>query len=327
MPPILGLDIGGANLKAAHSNGAACLRTFELWKNPNKLSRALRDLLRQMPKAEFLAVTMTGELCDCFETRREGVSFILKSVAEAADQIPIRVWTTSGFASPEEANCQPLKTASANWLALATFAGQYVPSGPAMVIDVGSTTTDLVPLLDGKPVPRGRTDSERLRCRELAYSGVQRTPICALLGAKGAAELFATTLDVYLLLGELPEDADDRNTADGRPATRDAARARLARMLGADSEIFSMTDALVLARDVFSRQLALLQNAIKDQTTVISRNPGAVVISGSGEFLARKVLENVKAISLADQLGPDISQSACAYAVAVLAQESIINQL
>jgi len=147
------------------------------------------------------------------------------------------------------------------------------------------------------------------------------------LGAKGAAELFATTLDVYLLLGELPEDADDRNTADGRPATRDAARARLARMLGADSEIFSMTDALVLARDVFSRQLALLQNAIKGQTTVISRNPRAVVISGSGEFLARKVLENVKAISLADQLGPDISQSACAYAVAVLGQESIINQL
>ncbi len=290
-----------------------------------------------MPKAELLAVTMTGELCDCFETRRQGVSFILKALAEAADQIPIRVWTTSGFASPKEANsqplktasanCQPLKTASANWLALATFAGRYAPSGPAKVIDVGSTTTDLVPLLDGKPVPRGRTDSERLRCRELVYSGVQRTPICALLGAKGAAELFATTLDVYLLLGELPEDADDRNTADGRPATRDAARARLARMLGADSEIFSMTDALVLARDVFSRQLALLQNAIKDQTTVISRNPGAVVISGSGEFLARKVLENVKAISLADQLGPDISQSACAYAVAVLAQESIINQL
>jgi probable H4MPT-linked C1 transfer pathway protein len=327
MPSVLGLDIGGANLKAAHTSGVACLRPFELWKTPNDLAIALRDLLKEMPKADLLAVTMTGELCDCFETKREGVSFILKALVEAADQIPTRVWTTSGtFASLEEANSQPLKTASANWLALATFVGRYVPVGPGMLIDIGSTTADLVPLLDGKPVPGGRTDPERLRCRELVYTGIRRTPVCALLGGAGAAELFATTLDVYLLLGELSENADDWNTADGRPATREAARARLARMMGADSETFSMPDAVALAQVVFNRHVALLHDSIRDQIGVLSGHPEAVVISGSGEFLARKVLDNVKAISLADKLGPEISQSACAYAVAVLAQESIVNQ-
>lgn len=319
-PSVLGLDIGGANLKAAHTNGAARLLRFELWKNPDGLKDALRELLAPMPKYDLLAVTMTGELCDCFETKRQGVAFILESVALAADQNPVRVWTTNGrFTGLEEAKKRHLKTASANWLALATFAGRYVPSGSGLLIDIGSTTTDIVPLLDGKPTPRGRTDFERLQTRELVYTGVRRTPICSFLGPEGAAEFFATTLDVYLLLGEVKENPGDMNTADGRLATRAAAHARLARMVGADSETFTERDVMNLAHKVVDRQIALLRDAVKHVTAGFSLHPKTVVISGSGEFLARKVLENMNLVSLADNLGPEISQAACAYAVAVLA--------
>jgi probable H4MPT-linked C1 transfer pathway protein len=325
-PSVLGLDIGGANLKAAHSTGSACSHPFQLWRTPGDLARALKNLLGQMPKSELLALTMTGELCDCFDTKRQGVRTILDAVEYVAESLPVRVWTTDGsFVCANEARAEYLKAASANWLALATFVGRFVPDGFAFLIDIGSTTTDIILLREGRPTPRGRTDTDRLRYGELVYTGVNRTPVCALLGKDGAAELFATTLDVYLLLGEIPEDPNDRSTADTRPATRDAAHARLARMKCADSEAFSMIETMALAQDLANRQSGLLRKAFRNQTDQSDSRPNAVVVSGSGEFLARRVLENVRTISLAEELGPAISQSACAYAVAMLANESLIE--
>src|SRR5207302_1770736 len=119
----------------------------------------------------------------------------------------------------------------------AEVAARLIPTGPGVLIDIGSTTSDLIPLSDGRARPLGLTDTDRLRTGELVYAGVRRTPVCALAGQlpfRGvttglAAELFATTLDVYLTLGEVSADSSDRATADGRPATPEAAIARLAR--------------------------------------------------------------------------------------------------
>src|SRR5207237_8563934 len=131
-----------------------------------------------------------------------------------------------------------------NRLAVAAVAGRFAPAGAALLVDVGSTTTDLIPLRDGVPIPDGRTDADRLACGELVYTGVRRTPACALLGAGGAAEFFATTHDVYLLLENIPEDSGDTDTADGRPASRGHAHARLARMPCGDAETATRTQTL-----------------------------------------------------------------------------------
>src|SRR5205085_2837373 len=115
-----------------------------------------------------LAVTMTGELCDCYESKRHGVETILTALEPLAHGSAIGIWRTDGrFVDLAEARAEPMSVAAANWLALATFAGRFAPKGPALVLDIGSTTTDLVPLCDGRPVPHGRNDPERLRCREL----------------------------------------------------------------------------------------------------------------------------------------------------------------
>ncbi len=225
---ILGLDVGGANLKAAHTDGAARSRPFALWKDPGGLTDALRGLIAEMPPADALAVTMTGELCDCFESKRQGVLAILDAVEAAAGGKPIRVWRIDGrFTDLAEARAAPLKAAAANWLALATFVGRFAPEGPSLLIDVGSTTTDYVTLQDGRPVPFARTDRERLQSGELVYIGVRRTPLCAILSDGASAELFATTHDLFLVLGWVPEDPANCDTADGRPATRAAAELRL----------------------------------------------------------------------------------------------------
>jgi (4-(4-[2-(gamma-L-glutamylamino)ethyl]phenoxymethyl)furan-2-yl)methanamine synthase len=331
-PQVLGLDIGGANLKAAHSNGLVRQIPFELWKHPDRLLEALRQLLQSWLPLDLIAVTMTGELCDCFETRRKGVEAILSAIALAAGLVPAWIWTVDGRSVPiAEAARIPLRVASANWLALAMFAGRLVPTGAALSVDIGSTTTDIVPLSDGKPIPRGHTDAERLRLGELVYTGVRRTPVCALAGADVAAELFATTLDAYLLLGEIEEDASDRFTADGRPALWAAAHARLARMLGADYDTCKREETLALAAKVKVQQIRILQNAVQEVSNRLPAPPRAVILSGSGEFLAKQAIQTLprlalEQISLTRTLGPAVSQAACAYAVAVLASEQIGNE-
>ena len=338
MPRSLGLDIGGANLKVALADGTVQISPFEVWRHPNGLGQALTTLVRGMPSFENVAITMTAELCDCYETKTEGVIAILDAVEQAmkvaARDAQCLVWLLDGsLVTVDQAMQDPLRAAASNWLALATWAGRFCPSGIALVIDIGSTTTDIIPLQDGLPVPRGRTDPDRLATGELVYSGIARTPLHALVrriqcqerSFRVAAELFATTRDVYLWLRELPEEPDDLHTADGRPATRAQAGSRLARLLCADR---TMLDDLAL--DELAEQVAAAQiNDLVDAMKQVERNCGgpceSVVLSGVGEFLTRRALRQrhrlPQIISVRDRFGPVISEVACAYALAVLAGE------
>jgi len=320
MTATLGLDVGGANLKAAHADGTARSIPFPLWKRPGDLAAALRQLAVGYAPFDRVAVTMTGELCDCFATFREGVLHILDAVTAALPGVPAFVWRTDGrFVDLATARADPRPCAAANWLALATVAGRFTPQGPALVVDIGSTTTDLVPLLDGVPIPAARTDPDRLKAGELVYTGVRRTPACALLGTGGAAEFFATTHDVYLLLERLPEGAGDTDTADGRPATREHAHGRLARMLCGDAETVTRTATHALAK-----RLALVQRQAIDRAArrVAGRcgAPAALVLAGAGEFVAREVFADFRGplVSLAERWGPARSAAACAAAVGEL---------
>jgi (4-(4-[2-(gamma-L-glutamylamino)ethyl]phenoxymethyl)furan-2-yl)methanamine synthase len=324
---VLGLDIGGAHLKAATASGAARTVPFALWREPGKLPERLRELLQFFP-AERIAATMTGELCDCFATKREGVCAILDALHEAAPDLPVHIWSTHGrFLQAPEALVDPWSVAAANWHALATYAGHLAPAGAALVIDIGSTTTDIIPLWDGKPASRGRTDPERLAAGELVYTGARRTPLCALLGAGVAAELFATMHDAYLMLETAPEQPDNRDTADGRPATRQAAHGRLARMMCSDVERFSSEDATALARRAHDVQMRLLCERLHQVCAGMPKRPRTIVVSGSGAFLARRVLERARLnvaelVWLEECLSPVVSEAACAYALAVLGEES-----
>src|SRR4051812_26156783 len=155
-PIVLGLDIGGANLKAATADKRAVSVPFALWKQPDKLPAALAELVAKFPDATELAVTMTGELCDCFETKRDGVNAIIAAVRFASGGRPIRVWSTDGvFLDSEEAKRNHLKVAAANWHALATLAGRYSLEAGGLLIDIGSTTTDIIPLNHGVPYTSG----------------------------------------------------------------------------------------------------------------------------------------------------------------------------
>jgi hypothetical protein len=327
---ILGLDIGGANLKAATPDRQAVSVPFPLWKQPDALPAALANLVAKFPDVDELAVTMTGELCDCFETKREGVHAIIKAVRGASGGRRIRVWSTDGeFLDSEQAKANHLKVAAANWHALATFAGRFLPEGPSVLMDVGSTTTDVIPFLDGKPIFRGKTDPERLRNKELVYTGVWRTPVCATTTNTVARELFATTCDVYLVLGLMPELPDCSDTADGRPATRAAAFDRLCRMLCGDRETTTSEEVEQLANDVVTVQCWGLRDAWSATWSAFRSGrkyrKRTVLASGAGEFLIHRIMNGdddcKDVLSLSELLSPGVSACAPAYAVAVLAAE------
>jgi probable H4MPT-linked C1 transfer pathway protein len=332
----IGLDVGGANLKAADGRGWAAVLPFALWREPANLPDALNVLLRDVPAAQRLAVTMTGELCDCFETKADGVRHIISCVQRVAGSRPAWIYLLDGrFVACAAACDEPHLAAASNWHALARFACRYLDGDTGVLFDVGSTTADIVPLVDGKPCPQGWSDTQRLAAGELVYTGVARTPVCAItrsLPWRGeqcsvAAELFATSADAYVLLDCLSDDRDAKWTADGRPLTKPAARARLARMVCADSTTFSDSDAVAAAACVRDAQISLLSQAVCRVFAAMNRPPECVVLAGSGEFLASAVLDReavgLRRVSMQATLGLSASISAAAHALAVLAAEDI----
>ena len=336
----LAFDIGGANLKAAHTDGSALSRPFELWKRPDDLASGLTELAGVMPPADAWAVTMTAELCDCFATKADGVRSILAAATRAAQGRPVRVWATDGRFHPAAAILdQPKLAAASNWLALASVVARAGFGDSGLLIDVGSTTTDLIPWRAREVVIPfdARTDLGRLQARTLVYAGSRRTPICSIartLPYRGIAtplmaELFATTLDLYLTLGQIPADPFQHATGDGGPATPDAARDRLARMVGLDRDDFTSDDAQTLAES--AAQLLedhLVASAERVATAFLGEPPPCVVVAGAGEFLARRVADRIIApdgsiTSLAAAWGLEASTAACAHALIHLIESEV----
>ncbi len=332
----VGLDIGGANLKVSDGEHISRSRSFALWKSPEKLAGTLNELLKDFPECKALAVTMTGELADCFESKSEGVIKILEAVESIAGPRPVFVWHTGGeFLSPAEARDLVPLVSAANWHALATWAGRIHPDGPALLIDMGSTTTDLTPLESGLPMPVGRTDLERLLSGELVYLGVRRTPVCAVaetVPLRGdvcplAAEFFAEVRDLFLITGDCPDDPDCFETPDGRPATREAAQNRLAHMLCCDTTELRQEEIELIARYCLGRIEHRLEEALDRVMDRFCQDVPTVLLAGEGEFFVRRLVEKsarfrqATLFSLAEMIGAGPSQSACAFALARLLSE------
>ncbi len=358
---VLGLDIGGANIKAATSDGACFCRAFPIWQNKEGLFQELKQLpCLSDSHYDIIALTMTAELADCFESKSEGVAYVVRTVADAFPDSVLRVWTTSGeFFEPDYAIELPQLVAAANWHALATWAGRAVPVGPALLIDIGSTTTDLIPLLDGFPCPQGFTDFQRLAHSELLYTGVRRTPVCAIVSSVPltfengpetgktsetwtvpvAAELFATSLDVYLITRDIPDDSQDHNTADNRPATRTADLNRLAHLVCCDRDEISDMQLERIAEYVSEQQLSQITEAINNRLRYVSDMAGTppdsvqLLLSGSGDWLAMQALEKLHwnsqqpPVRLKTMFIHNVSEAACAFAIARLAAERCLNDL
>lgn len=333
---VLAFDVGGANLKAADERGRIWAEGFELWRRHDELGPRLASLAAGRPRR--IVATMTGEIADCYPDRAAGVAGIVGALAHAARSVDadLGIYRLDGrIVSVDEALRAPLSVAASNWHALARLAAARAESDRALLVDVGSTTTDVV-LLDRRgPVAIATDDAGRMASGELVYTGIERTPVASLVRSLPlagrrrpvAAEIFARSQDVWLLLGAIPEEPSSHDTADGGPATRDAARTRLARMALLEPEEVGTDDAVAAAAHVADRQARLVAAAIR---RVVERHGVAiqrVVLSGHGGALATRALLraglDLPQVRLEEVIGPAAARAAPALALALVATGGI----
>jgi hypothetical protein len=334
---MIGWDIGGVNTKVARVAGGEVLgaasRSFELQKAPVALTSVLRELAIEIGADTLAAhaVTMTAELSQMFRTKREGVSFVLDAIEAAFPASFVLVYAVDGrFLSPSDARREPLAVAAANWAATARVVAEQHPD--TLLVDVGTTTTDIIPIVGGKVVAQGRTDPDRLASGELVYTGAVRTPAEAMVShvmfrrmqVGVSAEGFALAGDVHLWRGDLVPSDYTCPTPDGRPATREFAGERLARVICGDREMLDDAAISCIADGLAAAQVARIADAIR---RVLVGHPDlhTAVVSGLGAFLGTAAVRaaRLQVISLADELGEQAARCAPAASVALLFERAL----
>jgi probable H4MPT-linked C1 transfer pathway protein len=339
----IGWDIGGANIKAValcrRKGGSfeskVVVRPFEIWREPKNLPAALAEIGDALgaPETNAMAVTMTAELSDTFRTKREGVLFVLDAMVRAFPRTPIHPLSLTGdFVQLGEARLRPLDFAASNWVASALYVAGTHPT--CVLLDVGSTTADIIPIRDGRIVSRGIADMERLTSGELVYSGILRTNPNAIVGevpingrmCRVAAEYFSVMADVYLILEFISAEAYTCPTPDGRARTPGAARERLARLVCADAEMLNEEQTLKLARYLFEKQLQQLTDALCQVLSGLENGyQMPLAVAGAGIFLATEAGRRlgITILDLGREWGVEALTSLPARAAAFLLAEKI----
>ncbi|MDD5269080.1 MAG: hydantoinase/oxoprolinase family protein [Methylococcales bacterium] len=335
----MGWDIGGAHVKAAIINAADEIiavyqQPCSLWKGLDQLQGAVTRILHEASGAhDRHAITMTGELVDLFENREEGVKQIIDTMTALLPQRRCLLFAgLEGFLEAEQFEARHYQAiASANWLASASFAAQKVSSG--LFVDIGSTTTDILLLNDGKVLAQGYTDYQRLISRELVYTGIIRTAVMAVAQTARdqgreigvMAEYFATMADVYRVTGELNELHDQCETADGAEKTITASSRRLSRMIGSDFFPEELPRWRQFAENIRAQQLQKIQQGFEfriQNEDFPKTKP--LIGAGVGRFLVKQLaqLSGYSYLDFSDLLPATATQTGittadCAPAVAV----------
>jgi (4-(4-[2-(gamma-L-glutamylamino)ethyl]phenoxymethyl)furan-2-yl)methanamine synthase len=328
---VIGWDIGGAHLKAArvgHGHVEAVVQAATpLWLGLDSLHAAFDALRAELGPADRHVITMTGELCDAFPSRREGVAGLAAIAAHhLAPAAPSLYAGRAGFVELGEAASHAADIASANWRASAEMVALKLRD--ALFIDIGSTTTDIIPIVAGQVAAVGYSDAERLASGELIYTGLTRSFVMSLASRapfRGAwtplmNEYFASSADVRRILGDLPDGADKMATADGREKTVEASRARLARMIGREADEGGDSEWAGLAAWFAEAQARQVTDAALLR---LSRNDVAaaapVVAAGVGEGLAAEAARRLgrPCLGFSSLIAAPAEASHCAPAVAV----------
>ena len=348
---LLGIDIGGANIKYACIQGEeatdpdrSLLRSrvetrsvfFPMWKDYKELANQLAHDLHEKSWGELMGcgITMTGELADCFFDRVSGVRHIVNQVCQALERLalprPLFYAVDGAFLSAQATGGVENLLAASNWHALGNYVAR-VQATDCYLIDIGSTTTDLIPIADGKVATSAITDFDRLAEGSLVYVGGERTSVAMLvdkLTYRGQEipvmrEHFATMADVRLLLGILPESETDCDTADGTSLTIRNSTNRLARMIGLSEHEVRQEEAINLAEQIHRTAKAKIAEGLKQ----LSQRYGSrdhFMISGHADDLI-SLPPSTDPLRLADLFGIDGARNAPAVATAKLLEMHLLS--
>lgn len=280
---MIGIDVGGANLKVVDASGVH-IHYCPLWEKA-PIAETLRPYVEHGDKGA--AVVMSGELADCFENKLQGISFIVGEVQKAFPGARF-------YGMDAHFHEQPVpQLAAANWLASADYLRTKYPD--AILLDIGSTTADIIPLGNFENL-LGLTDLNRLQKGYLLYTGMLRTNIAAILQSVDlngketpiSSEYFATSADAHLVLGHITPNEYTCDTPDHKEKTRTASLRRLARIVCADLDEIGEEGALQIARQVHLQQQRVICDAVRTCARVFGA--GEILVGGIGASLFSREL-------------------------------------
>jgi probable H4MPT-linked C1 transfer pathway protein len=304
---VIGIDVGGANLKVVDDEGVH-IHPCPLWKHAS-----LENLLR-LYRTESAAVVMTGELADCFESKQEGIRWIVSTVQKVFPEALFY-----GVDGSFHQDAVPA-LAAANWLVSAEYLQPRYPD--MLLLDMGTTTTDIIPLHDLN-VLKGLSDLQRLQKGYLVYHGMLRTSIPAFvrtlqvngLSTPVSSEHFAITADVHLLLGNITPEEYTCETPDGTVPTRDASIRRIARLVCADpDEAGGEKGIQQIAYQIGQIESEMIVNAVR--RVEIASGTSGIVCAGIGGRCFSPLL---RGLDLAREIGP-VADALPAHAVREVAR-------
>jgi probable H4MPT-linked C1 transfer pathway protein len=311
---VAGFDIGGANTDLAVVEFdelvnildiRTAFRYLPMWMKTEELSQTLIDLLGpDMDEIVAVGVCMTADIADSYQNKSEGVLDIAGRVIESFN-LPVGFVGLNGVINYEGVKISRLDLAAANWIATAPLAAYMSPD--CVLIDTGSTTTDIIPIKKGKECARGRSDLERLATGELVYTGTLRTNVATIVDkvplkaewVRVASELFAQTADVHLALGNITPEEYTAQTPEGSGTSLKDCLLRLSRVVCGDLDLLNHEDILEMARFIYKKQVDQVAEALKEVTN--REDLKLVVVTGLGMnsigFKAAELLElEVKAM-------------------------------
>jgi (4-(4-[2-(gamma-L-glutamylamino)ethyl]phenoxymethyl)furan-2-yl)methanamine synthase len=291
---MIGIDVGGANLKVVDDAGVH-IHYCPLWEKSS-----LADMLLQYARSDDdpAAVVMSGELADCFENKLQGISFIVDAVRKAFPRARF-------YGMDAQFHDQAVsELAAANWLASADYLRSRHPH--AVFLDIGSTTADIIPLNRFESL-LWMTDTKRLQAGNLLYTGMLRTSVAALIRSVDIAgvptpvstEYFAASADVHLVLGHITPSQYSCDTPDRKEKTRDASLRRLARVVCADLAEIGTGGAQEIAEQFWAVQRDMICRQVKK--VVKSSRLKEIIVAGIGAPLFSRELGGT---DLTRELGP-----------------------
>ena len=327
---IAGFDIGGANTDLAIidfegeeiKNIEVDFAYLPMWSNNDDLSQVLVELIEKIcPISEIDAVgiSMTAELVDAYDTKKDGVLDIVKKCEDTFD-CPIAYVGVDGMLSKEDIEKSPLKAAAANWIATAQIA--TLISDNCIFIDTGSTTTDIIPIKDAKECAIGKSDFDRSATGELVYTGTLRTNLASFLDKielngkkyRVASELFAQTADVYTVLDLIKPEDYVCDTFDGEGKSKIECARRIARVVCSDLEMLSMDDIVKMCEFIHQKQVEQIADGLKQ--VVETQNLDLIVTTGLGKDILDKKAAELLGLEV-KSMGDILTDEECVVAPAV----------
>ncbi len=305
---MIGIDVGGANLKVVDEESVH-IHYCPLWKGA-----PLADLLTPY-QGGAAAVVMSGELADSFSCKMDGICHIVDAI-KSVFRAPLFYGTDGRF----HTSAVP-QLAAANWLASADWLRERYPE--AVFLDIGSTTTDIIPLPLYNEM-KGMTDLRRLQGGYLIYTGMLRTNLAAHIRSVEidgirtpvSTEYFAASADAHLVLGHI-RDADYTCPApDWGGATYQASLRRLARVVCADPDEIGERGAIRIAERFWEVQREIISKAV--QQVMGESGADMLLTCGIGSALFARELNGR---DLREEMG-EASDALPAYAVREVALRS-----